>query len=322
MAHDITVGKFHLRTVAEVKINKSVETLSDTAVITLPGSRMNESIEVESKIKVGDAVVIRIGYGEKEDLSTEFTGYLNSVQTDDGSIKLECIDGLYHFKKSLENEEMKDVTLSQVLDTVLKQVNDQSGTTFEKDCKDFDVKYQKWVIYKATGYDVLKKIQEELKANIFFAENTLFVKAPYSVVTNDRPVIYDFSRNIEKSELKYVKSTDRNLEVEVTVKLPDGTERKETFGKPGGDKKDIITTGVDASTAKLIAKNEYDVWVYDGFEGHFTGWLIPFVEPAYKVELRDAGYPDKNGVYYVIATETTFSPSGGVRKITLGRRLE
>jgi hypothetical protein len=76
-----------------------------------------------------------------------------------------------------------------------------------------------------------------------------------------------------------------------------------------------------ASDLKKVAENEYNLWVYDGFEGSFTGWLIPYVEPAYKIELRDQEYPQKNGLYYVIGTKINFSSSGGERKIKLGRRL-
>ncbi|MDR1896549.1 MAG: hypothetical protein LBR10_07155 [Prevotellaceae bacterium] len=72
---------------------------------------------------------------------------------------------------------------------------------------------------------------------------------------------------------------------------------------------------------KRVAESEQSLWAYDGYEGSLTGWLLPYVEPAYKIRLLDSEYPRKNGNYYVIATETNFSSSGGVRKITLGRKL-
>jgi hypothetical protein len=85
-------------------------------------------------------------------------------------------------------------------------------------------------------------------------------------------------------------------------------------------KKRKKTTTNDADI-KRVAESEYNLWVYDGYEGSITGWLIPYVEPAYKIELRDSEYEYKNGNYYVIATETNFSSSGGSRKITLGRKI-
>jgi hypothetical protein len=73
---------------------------------------------------------------------------------------------------------------------------------------------------------------------------------------------------------------------------------------------------VEGETCSVkIDENEYNLWVYNGFEGSFTGWLIPYVEPAYKIELRDQEYPQKNELYYVIGTEINFSSSGDERKI-------
>lgn len=39
------------------------------------------------------------------------------------------------------------------------------------------------------------------------------------------------------------------------------------------------------------------------------------------ISLHDEDLTDRDGKYYVVATETTFSKSGGQRKISLGRRL-
>ena len=58
MCHKITVGSYKLLLLESVKITRSVEALSDTAVITLPGMVHNQTIEVEDKINVGDAVKI------------------------------------------------------------------------------------------------------------------------------------------------------------------------------------------------------------------------------------------------------------------------
>jgi hypothetical protein len=168
----------------------------------------------------------------------------------------------------------------------------------------------------------LKKVQDETKANIYFRGNTLHIHPPYSEIVNDKPVVYDFSRNIEKSNLKYVKAADQKVEVEVTFVLPSGEKKTQPYGNPGGRKISRMISTSDEASMKRAAESEYNLWVYDGYEGDFTGWLVPFVEPAYKVKLIDREYTEKNGVYYVIATETKFSIAGGERKVTLGRKLQ
>ena len=95
MSWDIRIGGYRLRTIEMVTIKRSVELLSDTATIVIPATVFNRAIEVEGKLKVGDAVEIRLGYDDS--LQTEFTGYLKSIKTDGGSLTLECEDGIYLF---------------------------------------------------------------------------------------------------------------------------------------------------------------------------------------------------------------------------------
>ena len=64
MGYDIQVGDFRLGMLDKVEIHRSVELLADTAVITLPASEYNKALEVESMIKRGDRVSVKIGYTE------------------------------------------------------------------------------------------------------------------------------------------------------------------------------------------------------------------------------------------------------------------
>lgn len=320
MNYHITIGDYELQTIQEVEIKRSVETLSDTATISLPAFRAGKQVNVEDRIAVGNAVTIKLGYGNGDNIKTEFNGYLNAIQTDDETLKLECIDALYHFKVNMPDEEVKKVSLKDLLMKITKVANASYNTQYTVEC-DYTSGYDKFVISHATCYDVLKKIQDDFKANIYFDGNTLHCHAPYSKVANSTPVVYDFAVNIEKSDLKYVKQTDKKLEVEVIMQRPDGTSAKATFGTTGCEKKTEMLSGVDESTLSQIAKDKYNVWCYDGYEGNFTGWLVPYVEPTYKVQIRDNDFTWKNGDYYVIATDVSFSESGGKRKVILGRKI-
>jgi hypothetical protein len=293
---------------------KSVENLADTATIVLPGTHINRALHIEDKVKAGDPVEIRLGYDDN--LVLEFQGYLNSIATDDATIKLECIDALYLFRKPVADKEYANITLKALLNEVVKQV----GGNIKISC-DYEFLWEKFTTYKAEGLDVLKKVQDETKANIYFRGNTLHIHPPYSEIVNEKPVIYDFSRNIEKSNLKYMKAADQKVEVEIIAHKPNGSEVKKIIGNKGGRKISRTVGTADEASMNQAAESEYNLWVYDGFEGDFTGWLVPFVEPAYKVKLIDREYKDKEGIYYVIATETKFSSAGGERKITLGRKL-
>ncbi|KAF0190323.1 MAG: Uncharacterized protein FD166_3823, partial [Bacteroidetes bacterium] len=45
----VKIGQYRLTMIDSVEIIRSVEKLSDTAVVTLPGSCFNKALEVESK---------------------------------------------------------------------------------------------------------------------------------------------------------------------------------------------------------------------------------------------------------------------------------
>ena len=315
MEHNISIGNYRLGIVDSITIKRSVETLTDTALIVLPCAYANKTLEVESKLKEGDEVTIELGYNN--DLQTEFKGYLKTIQTDDGSITLECEDAIWLFRKELKNKEHKNITAKSLLQKVVQEID----SSFNVSC-DYDFTYEQFVIKDATAYDVLKKLQDETKANIYFTGNTLHCHPQYSEITNAEPVRYDFSVNVEKSNLKYKSDKDRKFFIEVEGIPSSGKRVTVTYGTMGGDKRSLKVYGVtDKDSLLKRAKEELTTLVYTGFEGNFTGWLIPYCEPAYKIELRDQDYPDKNGTYYVVATEVKFSSSGGERTVTIGKKI-
>ena len=313
MDFDITIGKYRLKMVDSVKVKHSVEQLSDTATVTLPAMVEGKALEVESKLHAGDKVTIELGYDGK--LETEFEGYLKAINTDNGNLTFECEDAIYLFDKKVDDVELTGVGMKALLEKVVAQVD----PSFTVDTE-FDFTWDKFVFYHATARDVLKKVQDETKANIWFDGNTLHVQPQYAQAS-DRTVVFDFARNIESSNLKYRKASDKKVEVELTVNTPEGRKEKVTLGASGGKSIKREVFGMTVEQARKIAENEHTIWCYDGYEGSFTGWLIPFVEPGDAVKIIDTDYPAKEGTYYVTGTEVSFSKEGGKRTISLGRWL-
>ena len=314
MCWNIRIGGFRLKMVEKVSIKRSVELLSDTATITLPGTVFNKAINIEDKIKVGDAVEIELGYND--DLKPEFKGYLKAIKTDGGSLTLELEDDIYLFRKSVKDEEMKDASVKNILTNICSQVGG-----FSVSC-DYDFTYDKFVINNATGYDVLKKIQDEASPNIYLKDKVLHVHPQYAEIFGEAR--YDFSRNIERdgTDLKYKSEDERKLLVVVEGTDETGATVSVEKGTTGGDKMTLKLPGVSSkSSLEQKAQSVLEQKVYTGYEGSFQSWLVPYVDAGYKVAITDPDYEIKNGTYYVISVETTFSKDGGVRKITLGKRL-
>lgn len=316
MDFDITLGKFRLTALEKATVKRSVENLADTAVITLPGAENNKALEVENKLAEGDPVVVKFGYdADLQDLPVEFEGYIESIATDDGSIRINCEDEIYSFRKDLKDTVLSNVTVKALLEHVIKELGG-----FTLSC-DYDFKYDKFTIYQATGYDVLKKVQEDTRANIYLKGKTLHVHPQYAEI--GKKVFYDFGVNIEKSALKYKDAKKRKFLAIVEGTDAAGKTVKATKGTPGGDKFTIKIPGVsDKATLEARADEELKIRAYTGYEGNFTAWLIPRTEPTDIVVLRDDDYEYKTGSYYTVAVESTFEASGGSRKVTIGKKLE
>jgi len=319
MSWHIKIGKYSLGLLDSVEIIESVDLLSDTAKIVLPGSSMNKQLDIEAKIKRGDPVEIQIGYDDE--LKTEFTGFVENISTDDAAITISCEDGIFLTRVSVKDKELKSCTSKDVAQYVVDQVNLSlpSDQQISLQC-DYELAYDKFIINKANGRDVLNKLQEESKGNIYMKDRVLHFHPAYMEEFGD--VTYDFAVNIEKSDLKYRRADERRYEVEVEGIGKDGKRTVVTVGTTGGEKRSIKISGItDPATLKKRGEEEMKYLVYDGYEGSLTGWLIPENHAGYSAKIIDQDYEYKNGTYYVVSVTTKMSESGGVRKVQLGRKL-
>ena len=293
-------------------ITRSVEQLADTAEIVLPGSCFNKAIEIEKQIKRGDVVTIMAGYDGKNEI--EFSGYLEAIATDDGSITLKCEDGIFEFRKPIADKEFTSPDVKDLLQYACDQIGGYS-----LNC-DYSFKYDKFVVKGSTGYDLLKKIQEECKANIYLKEKALHVHPQYKEISGTAK--YSFQDNIEESELEYKIAEDRPFECTVEGKGADGKVIRATAGKKGGDCETIKRDGVsDVASLQALADEVVKHRSYTGYSGSFTGWLAPRCDAGYKVSISDADYEYKDGEYYVLEVVTKIGSSGGGREVKIGAKI-
>ena len=313
MAYDIEIGSYRLGMLDSVEVVSSVGLLADTAKIVLPGAEYNQALDVESRLKRGDEVVINLYYRE-EGAVTEFEGWLQRIATDDGNITLYCEDDLFLTRKAIGNAVMKNIKLADLLRHVVSNL----GLVHDVRCS-YDWTYSKFVINNATGYDVLRKVQAECGADIYIRDGVLHVHPPGETVGVRRR--YDFARNIEQSSLTYRSQSDKKYLVVVKANMPDGTVKELEIGTTGGDKITVNAATCDENSMRLRGELELKRHLFDGYEGSITGWLIPVCRAGDSVTLHDRDYPRKDGTYFVESVKTTFSKEGGKREITLGYRL-
>lgn len=328
----ISIGQYSLGMLDGVEIHKSVELLSNTCSIKLPAQVYNKPIAQESateigddikgKLKRGDKVKVWLGYDIESfaGIKPEFEGYLLNINTDDGSIILNCEDDLFLMRKAVKDKQFKNTGVQQVAEYVVSEL----GLNMKVNCS-LTIRYDKFIISKATGYDVLKKLKEETKGNIYIRMNeaneaVLNIHPPF--IERHGYVDYSFQQNIESSDLKYRTKEDRRLLVIIERLGKDGKTIRETYGNTGGDQETIKGDGMSQESMLQAAKNRFDQRCYEGYEGSIITWLIPYAEPGYSANIEDEDYPYKNGTYYISAVTTSMDGNGGgVRKVQMGIKL-
>lgn len=305
---------YNLRTVESIDIECNVDNLADTAVITLPEAVINQVLNFGNEVKRGSEIIIKAGYDN--DLKTEFVGYVQDVQTKDSSLKIICEDALFLFRKAVKNVELKPTSVPKIAQLLIDQI-DSSYTLV---C-DYTITYEKFVIHQATAYDVLKKIAEETKANIYFntEKKQLHIHPPY--VEKSGEVIYVMQRNVENSALEYKKAIDRKVEVTVEKTNLSGKIESYTTGTTGGEKVTLKVGSVGVTDLKKIADAELIRRSADMYDGTIDTWAIPFVQPTYTATIKDEDYPEKDGQYYIVSVTTSINEGGFKRTVKPGIKL-
>lgn len=300
-----------------VTIKSSVENLVETATIKLPATCYNAPISQLSAIRKGCKVDIFLGYDDE--MEWEFSGFIESVETDPSGMVINCEDEMYLFRQTtLKDEVLKAPSVEDILKTVVKQV---SGD-IKVDCK-YKFDYDKFTIKTATALDVLKLVQDECHCGIYFRNGTLHAHPIYT--ENNGTAKYDMAKNVDRDgfSLKYKSKEDRKLKVIAKGKDKNGKQIEcDPVGEGGGDTETFDYKGITTKDKlTTIAREIYERKSYSGYEGSFQAWLIPVCDRGYRAELRDATAPELDGTYFVKSVETSLSSSGGVRKIELGKKL-
>ena len=305
---------YRLETVESIDIECSVDNLADTAIISLPDTVMNEVLNIGDQVKRGSEVVIKLGYDKT--LVTEFVGYVQDVVTNDSSLKIVCEDALFLFRVKVRDVELKPTALGKIAQYVIDQIN----LGYKLVC-DYDIAYEKFVIHQAMGFDVLKKLAEETKANIYFntEKRELHIHPPY--LEKGGEVIYSMQHNVEKSSLEFKKAIDRKVEVTVESTNVKGKVESFTTGTTGGEKVTLKLGSISPADLPKIANAELIRRSADMYEGSIDTWLIPFVQPTYTAKIKDEDYPEKEGKYYVTGVTTSVNESSDKRTVKFGIKV-
>ncbi len=205
----IEIGNLVFEHVVDVKITRSVDLLSDTAVIKLPTKFVlkdtGQRQSTEKVIKVDDPVSITLGYKGKF-THTEFTGFVTRIKPNT-PIEIHCEDAIRKVRQKSCNRKFKNVELKDIL----KYIVQGTGVGLSDNLP--SIKFNKFLLKNVNGAQALQKIKTEYGLSIFLDDKgNLFAGLRQSEGVGN-VVTYDLEYNIVKQDLQF-KTAD-----EVKIKL-------------------------------------------------------------------------------------------------------
>lgn len=296
-----------------MSIASSVEALSDTATIELPAYINNQAYDIESQVKRGMPCEIYLGYENNNQL--EFNGFVRAISVNTPCV-IELEDEMFAFRKKVKSE----VFIKKSVTDIIKSIATQIGYPVES--KVDDLKYDKFVVNEATGYEVLQKIQEQFRIAIYMHRGKLY--ANYLFLERNGTEFIDFAKNVKASSLNFVREEDVKVRVNIKGISSDNKSTREVWvGDNGGEVINLPDrlNVTDEKVLELIAREELKRVSYTGFRGEVTLWGKPYIGAAWVVNVNDSDYKNHDGFYFVKAVKVHCSSKGFERKINLAERL-
>jgi uncharacterized protein YneR len=327
---EITVGNVRFfgenAGVNSVTVDMSVESIGDTATVTVPRSfRRRDGRGILDYIRVGDRASIRLGYGD--DMAEEFTGYVKRIG-DGTPVVMEMDDDWYPYKKSTVSRSWKTTTLKEVLSFLVP------GYKIELDGDANPAMPGGFVIRNATPFEAVKALRESYGffIRIDAAAKTVtgfmayafkgFSRHAYVFGSVDAAALALMQKralnaNVAKNDLKFTRREDMKLQVTAKGKTAAGKDVSVTVGdtSPDADKR-TLTFGVVANEAELRrkAETELNTRSFSGYTGKITGFGTPRTRPGDTLVLTDPNNPEREGSYLVKSVKIAFSTAGGFRR--------
>ena len=233
MTHDIKINDRRLNRLVSCEIEKSVEQLSDTATLKVNAMAHNRALQLEDQIRATMSISIALGYDDKNE--AEFSGFIASTSIENGILSIRCEDGMYLLRKDVKNQQLRHATVVEIAEEVVKEAAPSLEVVAGEGLS--DIKFDEFNILDATAWDVLKKLKEQGGITAYLRGQKLYLSLRYlqDTATAPREVAYNFARNVEQSNLKYVRAEERKVLVKVIGIGRDNKRTEATAGEPGQD---------------------------------------------------------------------------------------
>ena len=278
--------------------------------------------QLNKQLAEGDGVEIRLGYDGV--LHKEFVGYIARLLPNQ-PFEIRCLDEVYHLQRTNINQSWKKTTLKEVIETT----TGGQGLDIQFADQVPEVELKPFRVANASAAKVLQKLKSEYGLAIYFRGRSLYVGLPYSEETGtafphiDSPVIYDLQRNVLATELEYRQAKDVKVRLKAVSILKNNQKLEVTVGSDEGELRTWISPEPidNKATLKKIAEEKIQLYRYSGYKGGIKTLGIPFVVHSVRCKIKDATYPEREGLYFVDEVKTTITKAGGFKRmVKIGRK--
>ncbi len=294
---------FRIRRFSECKIESSWRSLTDTAEAVIPRKVKDfDRLNVSEWFREGDPVEIWLGYDSS--LALEFQGYIKKVPAGI-PVVINCEDEMYQLKRSTVSVSKQDCSLKELLEEIAP------GYTIVCD----DARLGSVRFSKMSPSQILEELQKNGIYSWFEG------KELHAFSTSKRdvdPVEIILERTAGES-LKQ-REIEKTLVIMSLIRKKGKKLRIEVGDQPAGKRITKEISGIELSESELKREAEklYDLSKQPGLDGDLTLWGVPRVQHGYRVNLKSAMYPEKDGSYYIDAVTKTFSNQGYRQVCKLG----
>lgn len=315
----VHIGDYEFTTVSSVEITKSVDELTDTAIITLPARfkvRQDEKyVETDEAIKVGDPVTITLGY-ERYYNGVEFRGYVSKVNPKI-PIEIHCEDATWLLKrKNINKAWNQPVQLKEILHEVVKDTSIKLAANVP------EMKIDKFIIQNANANQVLQTLKSDYGLSIYLNDNEELYIGLQQLNNIHQEVAYDLNYNLVENNLEYKTEESRKIKVRYTYIDKENKKKTVEVGDPDGEIRTFHTSIIsDEAKLKEMAKAELIRLKYEGFSGNVKSFLIPFATRGMTAKIINKLKPKQEGKYFINKVVTTFSDQGARRQSYITNKL-
>jgi len=304
----IQIGPNEFKQVTDIKIKSSYESLTDSAVITIPRKiSFGESpVARDSPIfKVGDPVRIFLGYDGDNKLL--FTGFATGIKPGP-PIEITCEDEMYMLKKQVVSKSWpKPVSLPDFLKEII--------TGYDVVAENVNLGK---IRMDATPAAKLNEFSQTHSIKSFIRNGTLYSgRAYWKELQNPKIPVFQFQNNIITHDLQWQNKSDVHIQVKAVSTLRNNKKIVEVVGDAGGTLRTLNYYDLDSDQLKNNAQRDLDRFKFTGFKGSFTTFGEQVVLHGDKVNLIDPVIRERSGTYIAKSIERTFGSSGYRQKIGL-----